>query len=139
MFRLIKSIFLVSLFLFFCSTFVSAAEEITITTYYPSPYGSYNQLQASTLGVGDNNVSGGLDSGDVPDPATDPGDVWISGNVGIGTMAPTQALDVNGTVNATAYQVGATPGISSVLSVRDAGGGSCTITVTNGIVTASTC
>jgi len=41
--KLLKSICLVSLFLFFCSTFVFA-EDIAITTYYPSPYGSYKNL-----------------------------------------------------------------------------------------------
>lgn len=42
--KLFKSIFLVSFLLFFCFTFVFA-EDITITTYYPSPYGVYNELQ----------------------------------------------------------------------------------------------
>ncbi|MDD5109087.1 MAG: hypothetical protein PHC29_06225 [Candidatus Omnitrophica bacterium] len=82
--RLLKSIFLIFFLLFFCSISVFAAEEITITTYYPSPYGSYNQLQASTLGVGDNNGNGVLDSRDVPNPTTNPGEVWIRGRVGIG-------------------------------------------------------
>ena len=44
MLRVEKSIFLISLFLFFCSTFVFA-EEITITTYYPSPYGVYKTMR----------------------------------------------------------------------------------------------
>jgi len=44
MFRLFKSIFLISFLLFFCPACVFA-EDITITTYYPSPYGSYNELQ----------------------------------------------------------------------------------------------
>ena len=43
-----------------------AEESITITTYYPSPYGSYNELQTNKLAVGDTNVSGGLDAGDQP-------------------------------------------------------------------------
>ncbi|MDD5465344.1 MAG: hypothetical protein PHP73_03270, partial [Candidatus Omnitrophica bacterium] len=78
------------------SAIVLAAEEITITTYYPSPYGLYNQLQTSTLGVGDNNGNSVLDSGDVPNPATNPGDVWIKGKVGIGTTGPTTRLDISG-------------------------------------------
>jgi len=61
------------------------AEDITITTYYPSPYGSYNQLQANSLGVGDNNNSGSLDSGDVPATA---GDVWIKGQITIAGGSP---------------------------------------------------
>ncbi|MDP2927635.1 MAG: hypothetical protein Q8N80_02405 [Candidatus Omnitrophota bacterium] len=42
--RLLKSIFLISFLLFLCSTCVFAEESITITTYYPSPYGSYKNL-----------------------------------------------------------------------------------------------
>lgn len=68
------------------STLAYAEEDsITITTYYPSPYGSYNQLQANSLGVGDNNGNSALESGDVPSVS---GDVWIAGKVGIGTTNP---------------------------------------------------
>ena len=70
----------------------AAEESITITTYYPSPYGSYNSLQTDKLGVGDNNGDGNLTSVDVP---TTPGDARISGKVGIGT-APRNKLDVEG-------------------------------------------
>lgn len=38
------------LILFFAYAF--AEESITITTYYPSPYGSYNELQTNKLAVG---------------------------------------------------------------------------------------
>jgi hypothetical protein len=69
----------------FCP-FISAEEKITITTYYPSPYGSYNQLQTDKFGVGDNNSDGSFTSSDVP---TTSGDVWIKGNVGIGTTLTT--------------------------------------------------
>ncbi len=68
--------------------FLFAEESITITTYYPSPYGVYNQLQTNTLGVGDNNGDGALDSGDVPNPLTNSGDVWIKGQVKIAGGSP---------------------------------------------------
>jgi len=68
-----------------------ADERITITTYYPSPAGVYNQLQTNSLGVGDNDGDGKLDSGDVP---ITPGDVWIKGKVGIGTTNPLQTIDI---------------------------------------------
>ncbi len=60
------------LFLFiFCSYFLVLptfifAEEITITTYYPSPYGAYNELQSNKLSVGDINDDGQLSSADQP-------------------------------------------------------------------------
>jgi len=77
-----------------------AEEEITLTTYYPAPYGAYDAMYSTTLGVGDNDGNSVLgNSGDTPDPATKQGDVWIKGNVGIGTMAPERKLDVNGDLN----------------------------------------
>ena len=44
----LKAIFLISFLLFFCSICVFA-EDITITTYYPSPYGSYQTLTTNLL------------------------------------------------------------------------------------------
>jgi hypothetical protein len=84
---------LIFLSLFYFSPFSFAEEQITITTYYPSPYGSYNQLQADKFGVGDNNSDGSLTSADLP---TTSGNVWIKGNVGIGTMDPRSKLSVGG-------------------------------------------
>jgi len=43
-----------------------ADETLTITTYYPSPYGSYNELQTNKLAVGDTNGDGQLSSADQP-------------------------------------------------------------------------
>ncbi|MDP2922423.1 MAG: hypothetical protein Q8O30_01705 [Candidatus Omnitrophota bacterium] len=74
-------------------------ETITITTYYPAPFGVYRQLVTQTLGVGDNNTDGAIGGNDAPDPATDPGEVWISGNVGIGTTNPQGELHIRSTDN----------------------------------------
>ncbi len=41
-------------------------EHLTITTYYPSPYGVYEKLQSNYFAVGDTNHNAGLDSGDLP-------------------------------------------------------------------------
>ncbi|MCX5709580.1 MAG: hypothetical protein NT088_02480 [Candidatus Omnitrophica bacterium] len=41
-------------------------EEIVFTTYYPSPYGNYNELQTNKLAVGDTNGDGKVDASDVP-------------------------------------------------------------------------
>ncbi|MFA5224529.1 MAG: tail fiber domain-containing protein [Candidatus Omnitrophota bacterium] len=79
---------------------VFAQEEITITTYYPSPYGSYDALFAKKLGVGDNNVDTLFTSADVP---TTDGYVWIRGNVSIGTTTSTYKLTLNGQPGANGY------------------------------------
>ncbi len=64
-----KVIVFVTVILFFRMSFCLAQQEesITITTYYPSPHGEYNELQTNKFAVGDTNESGGLDAGDQPD------------------------------------------------------------------------
>lgn len=54
------------IFFAFLVSFCFADEVISVTTYYPSPYGVYNELQTNKLAVGDVNNSGGLDDGDQP-------------------------------------------------------------------------
>jgi hypothetical protein len=74
-------------------------ETITLSTYYPSPFGVYQRLVTNTLGVGDNNTAvSGIDSSDAPDPSVtaQQGDVWVAGDVGVGTRTPQNRLDVNG-------------------------------------------
>ena len=62
--------------LFFCvfATFLStlcfAQETFTITTYYPSPFGSYNELTANRMAVGSTAVM----------PVND-GDLNVSGKI----------------------------------------------------------
>ena len=98
-----KSIFLVIFVFALLNLCFAADESITITTYYPSPYGSYGSLQANKFGVGDNNGDGLFTAADVP---TTSGNVWIKGNVGIG-ISPAYKLDVNGTMRATSISLGA--------------------------------
>ena len=63
------------------------------------------------------------------------------GNVGIGTTAPGEKLEVNGNIKATGYKSSdGTIGTSTTINVRKADdSGACTITVKNGLVTATTC
>ncbi|MDI6758775.1 MAG: hypothetical protein QMD94_03780 [Candidatus Omnitrophota bacterium] len=51
---------------FLTASAIAADEFITITTYYPSPYGSYNELQTNKLAVGDTDGKGSLDAADQP-------------------------------------------------------------------------
>ena len=37
----------------FCISSCFAEESFTITTYYPSPYGNYNELKTNKMAVGD--------------------------------------------------------------------------------------
>ncbi|MDP3041141.1 MAG: hypothetical protein Q8N62_00185 [Candidatus Omnitrophota bacterium] len=117
--RLFKSICLISFLLFFCSICVFAAEDITITTYYPSPYGVYNELQlyahSPAVTTCDDAHKGTMYYNSVDNQ------VYVCKGTTLGWQA-----------------LGSTK--TSVLTVRDAGGSAdCTITVVGGIITASTC
>jgi hypothetical protein len=67
----------------------AAEESITITTYYPSPYGSYNSLQTDKFSVGDINGDTYFTSADLP---TESGSLWMAGSLLIrGTTGLTPA------------------------------------------------
>ena len=85
-------LFLLTPFLLIFNSPLFAEETVTITTYYPSPYGIYSSLETDKLGVGDNNSDSLFTSADVP---TNSGEVWIKGNVGIGTTNPTYQLQLS--------------------------------------------
>lgn len=81
------------LFLFFHLSFhpfLFADETLTITTYYPSPYGSYNELQTNKLAVGDTNGDSQMTSADLPSrngdirlmPQSGDPAAWPAGNIG---------------------------------------------------------
>lgn len=88
-----KIIPLVLGFIFLLFLPVFAQEEITITTYYPSPYGAYRDLQVGrALSVGDVNHDGNFDNNDFirdvsGDPAT--GTLALAGDIRIGNSGLT--------------------------------------------------
>ena len=120
--RIYRFLLAVLLLIVICQLNCYADETITITTYYPSPYGSYNQLQvgsgtkqAAILDVEGGTATSGnglpinlyaqsgasVGSGNggniilMPGTATGSG---TAGNVGIGTASPGQMLQIgNGT------------------------------------------
>jgi len=77
---------------------LSFAEDITITTYYPSPFGNYRELRAARIAVGDTYIDGVAftwenvngDGGEVDFQA----DLVVEGNVGMGTANPQGPLQV---------------------------------------------
>jgi hypothetical protein len=90
---------IIGYFFVFCllTSFTCLAQEtLTITTYYPAPFGIYQRMATNTLGVGDNDGSGVVDAADSPNSAVigQSGDIWISGDVGIGTTSPTGKLHI---------------------------------------------
>jgi hypothetical protein len=84
--KTMKKIKFIVIFTFGLFSLCFAAEEsITITTYYPSPYGSYNELATNRLAVGDSNGSGGLDAADQPNRD---GDIRLKPQTGDPTSWP---------------------------------------------------
>lgn len=69
----IFNFFVFSAFFLLISNFLLFAEDITITTYYPSPMGVYDKLKTNNLAVGSATAVPGGD-----------GDVEIGGDVDIG-------------------------------------------------------
>ncbi len=92
------------------------AEEITLTTYYPAPYGEYQNLYVSgNVGIGttspvalldvygtSNKIRMSYNASNYVDLSVDSaGRLGImNGNVGIGTTNPTATLHVNGNIKA---------------------------------------
>ncbi|MFH0827319.1 MAG: hypothetical protein V1923_05510 [Candidatus Omnitrophota bacterium] len=66
-------------------------ETLTITTYYPSPYGSYNELRANELRVKQMTVGSAYQSESLAD-----GELLVSGSIGIGTITPRSKLEIVG-------------------------------------------
>lgn len=98
--RLLKCIWLIPVILAFFSSIVIAAEEITITTYYPSPYGVYKTLR---LYPNDDAAAGGA--------CTNPGEMSYDASAN-------QVLVCNGSTNTWQGLGGAsTPG-ESIMYLR---------------------
>jgi len=79
---------LIFIFGFFSLSF--ADETLTITTYYPSPYGSYSQLTADQIAIGST----------YRNPTYADGTLYVSGNVGIGTTSPNSSKGTGGYLDA---------------------------------------
>ena len=87
------------------SSFAQTEEEeetLTIATYYPAPYGIYNEMRAKKMAVGDNYLSGSAYPWDTGGGCAGNeicnADLVVEGNVGIGTASPDESLQVNGKI-----------------------------------------
>src|SRR3990167_9333524 len=98
------------------SSFAQTEEEeetLTIATYYPAPYGIYNEMRAKKMAVGDNYLSGSAYPWDTGGGCAGNeicnANLVVEGNVGIGTASPSAGgeqnlkLDVEGAVGAKYY------------------------------------
>ena len=89
-----KNIVLLLFLLFNFFNLVLAQETITITTYYPSPYGVFSELKATKVAIGDNFYDntqycwGGACAALIDANA----DLVVESNVGIGTVEPQARL-----------------------------------------------
>ena len=68
------------------------AEDMTITTYYPSPNGTYDALSVKRLSVGDTNADGSINASDV---SATSGYLLVADKLGIGTITPQTKLQIN--------------------------------------------
>lgn len=92
-------------FVLSCVIFISSAfsqETLTITTYYPAPFGVYQELRARRIAIGDNyHTSAFCWPPEVCAAANQfdaNADLAVEGNVGIGTTSPRGNLEVNNTI-----------------------------------------
>lgn len=70
-------------------SFIFAADDtLTLTAYYPMPYGSYGSLTCHQMKIGTTYSGNSVANVDH--------NLLVEGNVGIATSSPTQKLDVNG-------------------------------------------
>lgn len=80
-------------------------EEIVLTTYYPVPYGDYEELRVKHLAVGENYYSPAYACWDgtigCSYAISDAADLVVEGNVGIGTVTPDEKLTVQGNIHGT--------------------------------------
>jgi hypothetical protein len=77
------TIFVLNVIFCLCfSSFVFAQEEVTITAYYPSPYGVYKELRSQRMAIGDSYYDNSQYSWEAPLSNIDSeADLIVEGNV----------------------------------------------------------
>ncbi|HDN86098.1 MAG TPA: hypothetical protein ENG49_02620 [Candidatus Omnitrophica bacterium] len=94
-----KSLLILIFSLLFSNYYLSFSQEVTITTYYPSPVGIYKELRAKRMAIGDSFYDPSkhcwFDGSCSPSDIDDDADLVVEGNVGIGTLNPQRKLHVD--------------------------------------------
>ncbi len=94
----------------------ASEESLTITTYYPSPYGSYRELRSQRIAIGDDYIQGKDYCWEGESGCTDTGgknmipsatDLVVQGNVGIGTTDIFGGVHIKKSGQALVLQTGA--------------------------------
>ncbi len=85
-----KSAFMCAVVLNLFLITAARSEDLTVTTYYPSPNGSYDALLAKRFAVGDVNSDGSINVSDIPGSN---GYLLVADKVGIGTASPSASLN----------------------------------------------
>ncbi|MFZ2385654.1 MAG: hypothetical protein WBE75_05560 [Candidatus Omnitrophota bacterium] len=67
------------------------AEDMTVTTYYPSPNGSYDALSVKRLSVGDTNADGSINASDV---SASSGYLLVADRIGVGSTSPEDSIHI---------------------------------------------
>lgn len=103
-----------------------AEESLTVTTYYPSPYGSYNELGTNKLAVGDTNGDSTLNAADQPNRD---GDIRLKAQAGDPTS---WSAGANGQIAYSSTQ-GSLYLYNSSSWVPSSGGGACMVTYNSAV------
>ncbi len=93
-----KSLLILISTLLFSNYYLSFSQELTITTYYPSPVGIYKELRAKRMAIGDNfyDPSHYCWEGSCTVSVDSDADLIVEGKVGIKTENPQEELHVAG-------------------------------------------
>jgi len=92
---------LIAVFIILAASYFVFSEEITITTYYPSPFGNYRELRSQRMAIGEhysNSTYCWGAAGACTNVINATTDLVVEERLGIGTIIPKNMLDVEGGV-----------------------------------------
>ena len=108
--QLLSKVVLTSISFLIFTSFCLAQEQITITTYYPAPFGIYRELRADQMSIGSGYRS----------TAVNNGSLIVESRIGIGQPSPTGRLDIRMQNNASYFRINDDNNVS--LALKSSGG-----------------